>query len=139
MKKFLAVVFALIFALSAATTAFAVANTCPHCGQYIETEKAFNEHLDKTCPVLHPVKPCPYEGCGAKFQDEEQYEIHVAKCPKKSDKDKFIEKIKGIDYKAIVTKVIGVVQKIDFPAIIAKILPVIEKAVKAIVGAVKSM
>ena len=130
MKKFLAVVFALIFALSAATTAFAVANTCPHCGQYIETEKAFNEHLDKTCP---------YEGCGAKFQDEEQYEIHVAKCPKKSDKDKFIEKIKGIDYKAIVTKVIGVVQKIDFPAIIAKILPIIEKAVKAIVGAVKSM
>ena len=89
--------------------------------------------------MLHPVKTCPYEGCGAKFQDEEQYEIHVAKCPKKSDKDKFIEKIKGIDYKAIVTKVIGVVQKIDFPAIIAKILPIIEKAVNAIVGAVKSM
>lgn len=139
MKKFLAVVFALIFALSAATTAFAVANTCPHCGQYIETEKAFNEHLDKTCPKLHPVKTCPYEGCGAKFQDEEQYEIHVAKCPKKTDKDKFIEKIENIDYKAIATKVIGLVQKIDFPAIIAKIIPIVEKAVNYIVSAIKSM
>ncbi len=143
MKKFLAIVFALIFALSAATTAFAMANTCPYCGVEIVSEKEYNAHVFGKCPVKYPeaaktYKECPY-GCGAKYEDNEQYEIHVANCSMKKEttEEKIVNFIKNIDWKAIGEKVSGVVAKIDFPSLVNKLIGLVEQAVVAIIGAVK--
>ena len=143
MKKVLAIVFALIFALSAATSAFAMATTCPYCGDEIVSEKAYNEHVFGKCPVKYPAssktyKECPY-GCGAKYEDNEQYEIHIANCSMKKEttEDKIANFIKNIDFKAIGEKLMGVLAKIDFPALANKVIGLLEKAVVAIIGAVK--
>ena len=140
MKKFLAIVFALIFALSAATTAFAMANICPYCGVEIVSEKVYNEHVLGKCPVKYPktYKECPY-GCGAKFEDNEQYEIHVASCSMKKEtiQDKIVNFIKNTDWKALGEKISGVIAKINFPKIMNTLIGLVEKAVVGIIGAVK--
>lgn len=53
MKKFLAIVFTLIFALSACTVAFATAEnlTCESCKAKLVDEKAYNAHINGGCQV----------------------------------------------------------------------------------------
>ncbi|MBR4858849.1 MAG: hypothetical protein IKU08_06655 [Clostridia bacterium] len=79
MKKFLAIVFSLIFALSAFTVAFAAENTCPYCKDVIADEVAYNEHISGGCDVKF--RSCKY-GCGAKFSEAANLEVHEDACPK---------------------------------------------------------
>ena len=82
MKKFLAIVFSLIFALSACTVAFAAADfKCPNCLAILEDQKALDKHLNGGCQVAF--KDCKY-GCGVKVSADELAD-HYAVCPKYSE------------------------------------------------------
>lgn len=162
MKKFLALVFALIFALSACTVAFAAAEnlTCDTCKVKLADEKAYNAHVNGGC--LIDFKACQY--CAAKVATAD-LDAHEAECPKGAstcDKcgadlankaaadahtcatedvvnnvaDKAIDALKAVDWKALADKVVEAVKGIDFEGIIAKIKPIIEKVV-AFVGEIE--
>lgn len=137
MKKFTSIVLALVIALSVATVAFAATSvyTCTECGAIIEGEKAYNDHLEKTCPVVGSegkVKVCPNEGCGAKFYSQEEYDRHLGLCPKKPEPsiaDKVSDFIAGIDFKEVVGKVTDFLGGIDFAGLIEKVVGFISDAV----------
>ncbi len=141
MKKFLALMFALIFALSAATTAFAAANTCPYCGIEIATEKEYNKHLKTDCPKLSHAADnvvtqyCPYEGCTAKFKDPKQYEAHLEECDfkKETNRDKVEGFFENLELSDITKTVTDLLAKINFSDLAVKAIELIEKAVLAIV------
>lgn len=80
MKKFLAIVFTLIFALSACTVAFAAdaANvfTCANCGEKYDTTTAYNEHI-KTCkPAASVPQTWMCDRCQKVFKDEAALNDH---------------------------------------------------------------
>lgn len=91
MKKFLAVLFALIFALSATTVAFAgVENlTCDSCFEVLPTLAKYNEHISGGCLV--DFEPCQY--CKGNIRNE-NLEAHEANCPKGAGTCEFC----GADY-----------------------------------------
>lgn len=155
MKKFLAIVFSLIFALSACTVAFASAEdlTCDTCLAKLADEKAYNAHINGGCLV--DFKTCQY--CEAKVATN-NLEAHEAECPKgastcdkcgadlankaaadahecatedvvKNVADKAIDALKEVDWKALADKVVDLVKGIDFEGLIAKIKPLVEKVV----------
>lgn len=138
MKKLTAFVLALVIALSAATVAFAATEyvyECPACGEIIEGEAEFNEHLEKTCPIVGSegkYKECPYEGCDAKFKKQDEYEKHLEICyfkPEPTFADKVSDFIAGIDIKEVVGKVTGFLGGIDFAGILSKVIGFISDAV----------
>jgi len=153
MKKFLAIVFALIFALSACTVAFASAEnlTCESCKAKLVDEKAYNAHINGGCLV--DFKDCQY--CAAKVATAD-LEAHEGECPKGAyacDKcgkefanknagkdhtcatedvaatvlDKIIEALKSVDWAALANKIVDFVRGIDLEGIIGKVKPLIEK------------
>ena len=77
MKKFLAIVFALIFALSACTVAFAASYECTECHAILASESALEAHNNGGCLVQF--KACQY--CGAKVETA-YIELHEGECPK---------------------------------------------------------
>ncbi|MBE6820033.1 MAG: hypothetical protein E7516_03180 [Ruminococcaceae bacterium] len=160
MKKFLAIVFALIFALSACTVAFAGADdlTCDTCLAKLADEKAYNAHVNGGCLV--DFKACQY--CEAKVATA-NLEAHEAECPKGAsacDKcgadlankaaadahecapadiannvlDKAIDALKNVDWADVANKIVDAVKGIDFEGIIAKIKPIFEKVVELVKG-----
>ncbi|MBQ2847828.1 MAG: hypothetical protein IJE74_06185 [Clostridia bacterium] len=134
MKKFTAIVLALVFAFAAATTAFAAASVyeCPACHELIEGEANFNNHLDKTCSVVGSegkAKVCPNEGCGAEFKIQKEYEKHLEVCyykPEPTIADKVSDFISGIDFKEVFGKVTDFLGGIDFAGLAEKLIGVIE-------------
>lgn len=76
MKKFLAILFSVIFALSATTVAFASSNDCPYCEETFTNESEYNKHL-ADCDGYF--RACPY-GCDADFATEEELKIHEGVC-----------------------------------------------------------
>ena len=74
MKKFLAIVFSLIFALSACTVAFAATETCTTCKQKFETVEAYNEHLKDCKPITYKYN-CEF--CNAGFDTAEAFNNHL--------------------------------------------------------------
>lgn len=79
MKKFLAVFFSVMFALSATTMAFAGAEnlTCDSCLAVLETEEAYNKHVaGGGCLVDYD--PCQY--CKANIA-KDNLEAHEGICP----------------------------------------------------------
>ena len=150
MKKVSALILALIFALSAATTAFAVTTLiqCPYCGEYIEGEKAFNEHVSDTCPVVGvepkyddaPIlKTCPY-GCGAQFRSQTEYENHLEVCFDRNDLT-LAEKVENflleLDLREdVLGTVLNLLSKINFSDITVTIIGLLEKAVLGIIDAI---
>ena len=86
MKKFLAIVFALIFALSACTVAFAADYECGACQAIFADEKALTAHNNGGC--LEQFAACQY--CDAKVRiatedgtkEIENLAKHEAECPK---------------------------------------------------------
>lgn len=138
MKKLTAIVLALVIALSAATVAFAATTSvydCPACGAVIEGEKEYNDHLEKTCPVVGSegkYKECPNEGCDAKFKKQEEYDRHLEVCfykPEPTFADKVSDFIAGIDIKEVVGKVADVLGGIDIAGILSKVIGFISDAV----------
>lgn len=77
MKKFIALVFALIFALSACTVAFAADYECSECHAILADQKALDAHNNGGCLVQF--KACQY--CGAKVETA-YIELHEGECPK---------------------------------------------------------
>lgn len=134
MKKFTAIVLALVFAFAAATTAFAASAVyeCPACHDIIEGEANFNKHLDKTCPEVGSegkAQVCPNEGCGAEFKIAEEYNKHLEVCyykPEPTIADKVSDFIAGIDFKEVIGKVTDVLGGIDFAGLAEKLIGVVE-------------
>ena len=78
MKKFLAIVFALIFALSACTVAFAATSyECSDCHAVLADEKAYSAHINGGC--LEKFTDCKY--CAARV-DRNLITDHEDACPK---------------------------------------------------------
>ena len=77
MKKFIALVFALIFALSACTVAFAANFECDACHAILADQKSLDAHNNGGCLVQF--KACQY--CGAKVETA-YIELHEGECPK---------------------------------------------------------
>lgn len=79
MKKFLAIVFSLIFALTACTVAFASEAdlTCDSCKAKLADAKAYAAHINGGCLV--DFKACQY--CDAKVATE-NLDVHEGSCPK---------------------------------------------------------
>lgn len=136
MKKFTAIVLALVFAFAAATTAFAASAVyeCPACHDVIEGEAAFNKHLDKTCPVVgseadSKAQVCPNEGCGASFKIAAEYNKHLEVCyftPEPTIADQVSDFISGIDFKEVFGKITDFLGGIDFAGIAEKLIGVVE-------------
>ena len=95
MKKALAIVMALVIALSMSAMAFAAGDTttttaattvkaepiaCPRCYREFYNETAYNQHLE-VCSV----KTCPK--CEREFADEAVYNEHIATCTYGDQKD----------------------------------------------------
>lgn len=150
MKKLTAIVLALVIALSVAVTAFAATTyQCPYCFEIIEGEKKYNEHLDAKCPEVGKeaedkedtpeAQTCPYEGCGAKFSDPEQYEAHLDACHKKTDPT-LAQQVEAfiLDFSIFgaIDTVFDLLSKVNFPSILITIIDLLEKAVTAIIDAV---
>ncbi len=152
MKKLTAIILALVIALSVAVTAFAADATyqCPHCLAVIEGEAAYNKHLSNTCPVVGEddknkaeeaakIQTCPYEGCGAQFKDENEYNTHLDVCLKKTDPtiaqkvEDFILNFKFEDLLGTVEELLG---KVNFPDLLVKAIDLLEDAVEGILGAI---
>lgn len=79
MKKFLAVFFSVLFALSATTVAFAGAEnlTCDSCFEVLGSEKDYLAHVSGGCLV--DFEPCQY--CGGNIANA-NLEAHELACPK---------------------------------------------------------
>ncbi len=137
MKKFTSIVLALIIALSVATVAFAATPvfTCTECGKIVEGEKAYNDHLEKTCPVVGAegkVKVCPNEGCGAEFYSQTEYDRHIGLCPKTPEPtiaDKVSDFIAGIDFEEVFGKVVDFLGGLDIAGLVEKVVGFITDAV----------
>lgn len=151
MKKFLAIVFALIFALSCAATAFAAVNLeCPDCHKAdFATEKDYNKHLESECPVRFggntddSIAPMYCEfGCGAAFYDAEQYEIHVTEnCPNRKttwgqEVENFFLGLDYEDFTNVLDKITEALTGIGLPGILNTIIGLLEEGVIALLGAI---
>ena len=87
MKKFLAVFFSVMFALSATTMAFAGADnlTCDVCKEVLGSEKDYTAHISGGC--LRQFKACSYCEAKVRFADAEGNDVddlknHELECPK---------------------------------------------------------
>ena len=91
MKKFLAVLFALMFALSATTVAFASVEdlTCDTCFEVLPSLTEYNKHVSGGCLV--DFEPCQY--CKGNIKNE-NLAAHEANCPKGAGTCEFC----GADY-----------------------------------------
>lgn len=146
MKKFLAIVFALIFALSCAAPAFA-AMTCPHCNESLATEAAYNKHILKECTELFGnnkgdiVYYCDYAeyGCTAYFGSEANYEKHLEICSFK--KETWGDKVEAFfldldydDFTEVLDKITEALVDAGLPGIVVKIIDLLEEGVIALLG-----
>lgn len=151
MKKLTAIILALVIALSVAVTAFAATTyQCPYCLEVIEGEKEYNKHLEEKCPEVGSeakeetdaaakIQTCPYEGCGAKFLDAEQYEVHLDECLKKTDPtiaQQVEDFILDFSIFGAIDSVFELLSKVNFPSILVTVIDLLEKAVTAIIDAI---
>ncbi len=154
MKKFLAIVLALICVFSTATIALAAGeklNTCEFCGMQFENtaegDAAFNNHYKdpNVCDVR--ARSCPW-GCGADFTTKEALEEHKysictkykAKCDYcgaaniTEEHEAACKAEKKIPWSLIKDKVTEFISGIDFEGIIAKLKPALEKVIGFVSG-----
>lgn len=144
MKKFLAIVFSLIFALSACTVAFAGAEnlTCESCLAKLADEKAYNAHVNGGCLV--DFKACQYN-CGAKVATA-NIEAHELTCPKGAGKCEYCDadyatqeayaahkkndckmiNTVGEDAAPIVDKVIDTLKNVDWKSLADKVVDLVK-------------
>ncbi|MBQ8015077.1 MAG: hypothetical protein IJ264_02710 [Clostridia bacterium] len=139
MKKVLAIVLALVMALSMSAMAFAADETttaaavnadglaCPHCKEVFYIEAQYNEHL-KICQV----KECGK--CGEKFAKEEAYNDHVQNCTVGDTKDYI-----NLDVKVILEMIIDLVKSSweqwgDIESVVVRLVDFIENIGTTAVG-----
>lgn len=134
MKKFLALILALVFAFSAATMAFAASNTCPHCGKEIASESKYNQHLLSECPALYGDHTyyCTNPGCSAHFQSQDEYYNHIENTclfREETNRDKVEDFFLDLDLAEIMETINNLLAKINFSDILFKIIDLIADAV----------
>ena len=142
MKKFLAIVFSLIFALSACTVAFASAEdlTCDSCKAKLVDEKAYNAHINggcqvdfKTCEFCKEriattnreehLKVCPKyssacEYCGEKFDSKAKEDAHECK---------IVEVAGGNETVAgVIAKAVDALKNVDWKALADKVVDLVK-------------
>ncbi len=147
MKKFLSVFFAIFFALSVTSVAFASEEnlTCDTCYAKLETKEAYSKHINGGCLV--DFKSCQY--CGARVA-EADLANHEASCPKgactckycgkdfetKGAHDEHIDACKAeynnIPVDEVKDKVVDTVKGIDWGSLLGKIVD----AVKGLIGSI---
>ena len=118
MKKFTAVILALVIALSCATIAFADNYQCPYCHLLFD-EGVYNDHV-KTCednPKNTTTKTdeeaslvCPY--CEQTFENQDEYNRHIQICYSQmgnNDSDSYadFDKFINLDLNGILDKLIS--------------------------------
>lgn len=132
MKKVLAIVLALVMALSMSAMAFAADETttatdavnatgltCPHCKQTFYIEAQYNAHL-----TVCAVKTCTK--CGEVFADEDAYNDHVQNCTVGDVKDYI-----NLDVKTILEMIIDLVKSSweqwgDIESVVVRLVDFIE-------------
>ncbi len=137
--------FALVFALSCATTAFAAGLTCPYCNDTLASEEAYNEHISEKCTVLFPEKPADpmvCAECGAAFKDATQYnihitEIHVPKATWGDAVEAFFLDLDYSDFTSILDKITDALTGVGLPGLVVKVIDLLEQGVIALLGEIK--
>ena len=141
MKKFLSVMFAVMFVFSAMAVATDAWETkCPYCGASFSSEDAYAEHMNKFNHTDGHYITCPYTGddyegggCGEKFSTKAAYDVHVATCKHNGDYTtlgylknvvlkELINTVKGVDWGSLLGGIVSIVKAlfkgVDFKAII---------------------
>ena len=141
MKKFLSVMFAVMFILSAISVAAdAWSTSCPYCGASFSSEDAYAEHMNKFNHTDGHYITCPYTGsdyvdggCGEKFQTKAAYDVHVATCQHNGDYTtmgylknvvlaELVDTVKGVDWGSLLGGIVSIVKAlfkgVDFKVII---------------------
>lgn len=155
MKKFLAIVFALIFALSACTVAFAADFECSECHAVLADQKALDAHNNGGC--LEQFEACQY--CAAKVATA-NLEAHEADCPKGAGKCEYCDadyatqadyaehkkndckmiNTVGEDAAPIVDKVIDALKEVDWEALANKVVDAVKGIdIEGIIAKVKPL
>lgn len=80
MKKALAIVMALVIALSMSAMAFAAAQTCEACGKTFDNEMAYSDHLKSCSAAAALKKTCGF--CNSTFGSDEALLEHQKTCSK---------------------------------------------------------
>lgn len=80
MKKFLAVLFSVLFVFSACTMAFAANEklVCDFCGKEFATKAELEAHINETFPVKDHIHECEY--CFEQFTTLTAYAAHLTQC-----------------------------------------------------------
>ena len=145
MKKFIAILLAVLTVLSAASvmvfaadaTTTTTANTvkCDFCDKEFADLAALKTHLDGTFPVKDHTKACPNEGCDYTFTTKVAYDAHAAVCEfkpvEKTDAEKLQEAIADKKYdevcKIIISMIVSFVKSDEFKKITTKVADLIGK------------
>ncbi len=140
MKKFLSVMFAVIFVFSALSVcASAFSAKCPYCDKTFTSEAAYTEHMTTLNHVSGHTRHCPYTGddyngggCKEEFDTIAGYEAHIANCPHKGDYTSagtlknevlplLVNAVKGVDWGGLLGSIVAIVKAlvkgIDFGAV----------------------
>lgn len=133
MKKFLAIVFALIFALSTATIAFAASLSCPYCDEILTSESKYNKHIESECPALYSnnIYYCTNPGCSAHFKSQEEYYNHIENTclfKQETNRDKVENFFADLDLGEIMETINNLLAKINFSDLLVKLLDLINGA-----------
>lgn len=154
MKKFLAVFFTLIFALSSFTVAFAADHECPNC-HVVFDDAAWSEHVSKGCSFgkttacrycNNPVATenlatheldCPKgaktcDVCHQQFETQRKYNAHLDTCKEDAASDivdGFIGLVQKIDWAKVGEKAAEIIKSIPLDKILASLTPIFEKIV----------
>lgn len=155
MKKFLAVFFALIFALSSFTVAFAADNECPVCHVVFPNETAFADHVKAGCTFgtttacrycNNPIATenlaaheldCPKgaktcDVCHQQFETQRKYNAHLDTCKEEVAADfvsGFIGLVQKIDWGKVGEKAAELIKSIPLDKILASLTPIFQKIV----------
>lgn len=141
MKKFLSVMFAVIFVFSALSVcASAFSATCPYCGKdNFSSEAEYTEHMTTLNHVPGHTKHCPYYdknnkedlyvggGCKESFDTIAGYEAHIANCPHKGDYT-----TKGTLKNEVLPLLVNAVKGVDWGGLLGSIVAIVKALVKGI-------
>lgn len=135
MKKFLSVMFAVMFIFSAMSVAAdAWSTSCPYCGATFTSEDAYAEHMNKFNHTDGHYITCPYTGsdyvdggCGEKFSTKAAYDVHVATCKHNGDYTTF-----GYIKNVIVADIIASLKKVDWGSLLGGIVSIVKALFKGV-------
>ena len=135
MKKFLSVMFAVMFIFSAmAVAANAWETSCPYCGAKFSSEDAYAEHMNKFNHTDGHYITCPYTGsdyvdggCGEKFSTKAAYDVHVATCKHNGDYTTM-----GYLKNVILADIVASLKNVDWGSLLGGIVSIVKALFKGV-------